>query len=149
MLPIFVVNLNHKTSRASILTVWLSVSLRFCLVLWPFMVKYWMMGGCFSLCIITIKSGTILIFLSFQGLSDLILEPQPNFCIVSNGADVILLDRELYMQHANDVLRNNLRQEVRIKTFWALLFEGQERWSYHSFSFCPSHYYHFESLVFT
>ncbi|OWF52537.1 uncharacterized protein LOC110447650 isoform X2 [Mizuhopecten yessoensis] len=46
------------------------------------------------------------------GLADLILEPQPSFCIVSNGADIILIDKEFYVNNASDALKNKMRQEL-------------------------------------
>ncbi|CAC5410324.1 unnamed protein product [Mytilus coruscus] len=46
------------------------------------------------------------------GLADLILDPQPNFCVVSNGADCILIDKHFYMEHTTDLLKNRLRNEL-------------------------------------
>ncbi|XP_069141505.1 uncharacterized protein [Argopecten irradians] len=46
------------------------------------------------------------------GLAGLILEPQPSFCVVSNGADIILIDKDFYMHHTSDILKNKMRQEL-------------------------------------
>lgn len=46
------------------------------------------------------------------GLSDLILEQKTNFSIVSNGADVILIDQQFYLKHAPEKLISKMRQEL-------------------------------------
>ncbi|XP_061175978.1 uncharacterized protein LOC133184925 [Saccostrea echinata] len=46
------------------------------------------------------------------GLSDLILEQKTNFSIVSNGADVILIDQQFYLKHAPEKLLSKMRQEL-------------------------------------
>ncbi|XP_033746453.1 uncharacterized protein LOC117331715 isoform X1 [Pecten maximus] len=46
------------------------------------------------------------------GLAGIILEPQPSFCVVSNGADIILIDKDFYIHHTSDVLKNKMRQEL-------------------------------------
>ncbi|KAK3101166.1 hypothetical protein FSP39_001449 [Pinctada imbricata] len=46
------------------------------------------------------------------GLSDLILEQKTNFAVISNSADVILIDRNFYMKHAPEKLISKLRQEL-------------------------------------
>ncbi|XP_060069572.1 uncharacterized protein LOC132549641 [Ylistrum balloti] len=46
------------------------------------------------------------------GLAGLILEPQPSFCVVSNGADIILIDKDFYINHTSDILKNKMRQEL-------------------------------------
>ncbi|KAL3852329.1 hypothetical protein ACJMK2_015986 [Sinanodonta woodiana] len=46
------------------------------------------------------------------GLTDLILGEQPNFCLVSNGADCILVNKHFYMDHASEKLLRDMKQEV-------------------------------------
>ncbi|XP_062610411.1 uncharacterized protein LOC134272175 isoform X1 [Saccostrea cucullata] len=46
------------------------------------------------------------------GLSDLILEQKTSFSIVSNGADVILIDQQFYLKHAPEKLLSKMRQEL-------------------------------------
>lgn len=48
-----------------------------------------------------------------QGLCDIVLGEQPSFCVVSNGAEVILIDKEFYTEHVTDQILKELRAEVR------------------------------------
>lgn len=40
------------------------------------------------------------------------MEQKTNFSIVSNGADVILIDQQFYLKHAPEKLISKMRQEV-------------------------------------
>ncbi|KAK7102621.1 uncharacterized protein [Littorina saxatilis] len=46
------------------------------------------------------------------GLSDLILGPQTSFCVVSNDADVILVNKQMYQEHASEGLLRKMRQDL-------------------------------------
>ncbi|KAL3853502.1 hypothetical protein ACJMK2_017038 [Sinanodonta woodiana] len=46
------------------------------------------------------------------GMADLILGEQPSFCVVSSGADCILINKQLYMDHASESLIRKMRQEL-------------------------------------
>nr|KAG5711428.1 hypothetical protein BaRGS_025855 [Batillaria attramentaria] len=46
------------------------------------------------------------------GLSDLILGQHTSFCVVSNGADVILVNKNLYHDHASEALLRRMRQDL-------------------------------------
>ncbi|KAK3602069.1 hypothetical protein CHS0354_008024 [Potamilus streckersoni] len=48
----------------------------------------------------------------FFGLADLILGQQPNFCLVSNGADCILINKNFYMDNASEKLLRDMKQEL-------------------------------------
>jgi len=44
-----------------------------------------------------------------QGLADIILGQQTSMCVISNGAECILLDKDFYLHHATDALIQRLR----------------------------------------
>ncbi|KAK3608338.1 hypothetical protein CHS0354_030793 [Potamilus streckersoni] len=46
------------------------------------------------------------------GMADLILGEQPSFSVVSSGADCILINKQLYMEHASESLIRKMRQEL-------------------------------------
>ena len=48
----------------------------------------------------------------FQGLYDIVLGQQPRFCVVSNGAEVIMIDKEFFLEHATDRVLKDIRVEV-------------------------------------
>ena len=52
------------------------------------------------------------VFVFCQGLSDLILGQNTSLCVVSNGADVILVNKQLYFEHASEGLLRRMRQDV-------------------------------------
>ena len=53
-----------------------------------------------------------ILFCIFQGLADLIYGNQPSFSLVSNGAEVIKLDKRLYEDNASQRLMSDLRERV-------------------------------------
>lgn len=46
------------------------------------------------------------------GLADLILEDQPSFTVVSNGADCVLVNKQFYKDHASEKLLRKMRQDL-------------------------------------
>ncbi|XP_071081611.1 uncharacterized protein [Haliotis cracherodii] len=46
------------------------------------------------------------------GLADLLLGQQTSFCVVSNGADCLLINKQLYMDHVTDDLARRTRQQL-------------------------------------
>ncbi|XP_067683150.1 uncharacterized protein [Haliotis asinina] len=46
------------------------------------------------------------------GLADLLLGRQTSFCVVSNGADCLLINKQLYMDHVTDDLVRKTRQQL-------------------------------------
>ncbi|XP_046561131.1 uncharacterized protein LOC124270147 [Haliotis rubra] len=46
------------------------------------------------------------------GLADLLLGRQTSFCVVSNGADCLLINKQLYMDHVTDDLERRTRQQL-------------------------------------
>ena len=47
-----------------------------------------------------------------QGLYDIVLGKQPSFCVVSNGAEVIMIDKDFYSENLNDHILKKIRNEV-------------------------------------
>jgi hypothetical protein len=47
-----------------------------------------------------------------QGLSDVILGQNTSLCVVSNGADVFLINKQLFLDHAPEALLRKMKQDV-------------------------------------
>lgn len=47
-----------------------------------------------------------------QGLYDIVLGKQPSFCVVSNGAEVIMIDKDFYSENLNERILKKIRNEV-------------------------------------
>ena len=50
--------------------------------------------------------------LAAQGLADIVLGDQPSLCLVSNGAECIMLKKDFYMDHCPQSLLRKLLQIV-------------------------------------
>ncbi|KAL4227118.1 hypothetical protein ACF0H5_015091 [Mactra antiquata] len=46
------------------------------------------------------------------GLADIMLDDQPSFIVVSNGADCVLLSKQFYQQHCSEKLQRQLKQDL-------------------------------------
>ncbi|XP_052779563.1 uncharacterized protein LOC128216902 [Mya arenaria] len=46
------------------------------------------------------------------GLADLMLEAQPSFMVVSNGADCVLINKAFYSRHCSEGLQRQLKQDL-------------------------------------
>ncbi|GFS25789.1 cyclic nucleotide-binding domain-containing protein 2-like [Elysia marginata] len=46
------------------------------------------------------------------GLSDLILGQQTSFCVVSNGADCLLINKQMFQEHMPEALYRQLRMDL-------------------------------------
>ncbi|XP_045165308.2 uncharacterized protein LOC123529153 [Mercenaria mercenaria] len=46
------------------------------------------------------------------GLADLMLDDQPSFIIVSNGADCVLISKSFYQQHCSEKLQRKLKHDI-------------------------------------
>ena len=56
--------------------------------------------------------GHLLSLFWLQGLYDIVLGKQPSFCVVSNGAEVIMIDKDFYSENLNDHILKKIRNEV-------------------------------------
>ena len=50
--------------------------------------------------------------LAVQGLAPLVLPDQPSLCLVSNGAECMLVDRRFYLAHCPPHLARRLQTQV-------------------------------------
>ena len=48
-----------------------------------------------------------------QGLADIILGPQPSFCLISNGAECVMINKEFYKEHCPQALLRKLLPMVK------------------------------------
>ena len=48
-----------------------------------------------------------------QGLADIILGPQPSFCLISNGAECVMINKEFYKEHCPQALIRKLLPMVK------------------------------------
>ena len=53
-----------------------------------------------------------------KGLTDAVLGDQPSLCVVSTGAECIMLHKKYFLSHAPEKLINKLKQQV--STFWII-----------------------------
>lgn len=48
----------------------------------------------------------------FQGIAEMLYENQPHFSLVSNGAEVIMVEKKFYLENASQRLMVQLRESV-------------------------------------
>lgn len=53
------------------------------------------------------------IWLHAQGLPTIVFDSQPGLCLVSNGAECVMINKALYARHCPEKLLSRLRLEVR------------------------------------
>ena len=50
---------------------------------------------------------------SIQGLTDILFKDQASLSLVSNGSELIMLNKKFYMENANYSLLNTLNEQVK------------------------------------
>ena len=50
---------------------------------------------------------------AWQGVSQMLYPDQPSMCLVSNGAELVVLSKRLFLERANDACMRHIRQTVR------------------------------------
>lgn len=60
------------------------------------------------------QSDVMVLFYVAQGLAPLVFPEQPGLCLVSNGAECVLIQKKLYEQHCPHELRRRLKTEVSL-----------------------------------
>ena len=59
----------------------------------------------------------ILLCIWTKGLADSIFSKQPDFSLISNGAECIMIDKRFYFDHVPQLLMNRLRDDVSHQHF--------------------------------